>query len=838
MVTLALILLAEPILAQKGGRGGGGGGGGGGSRSQQSQPAPSAPKSQPAPSAPRSSPPSTPTNQGSAPARINTPSPSPQQQPRVSAPSPSSSSSPPAAFRSSGRQQTRIVTSSTPAAAAPSPQPGPVISGSKPENTRSPNRIVSGNTPVIVTTKKQVGESSQSSGRTVIAPNNPPSKERPGTDTSVQASGSSEKTQVSSGKTNRIGSIIGKEKQTTSDIEKQSSENLSNKTVSKENSRTDKPAIQNKPSAQEAEKQTRPSPIQNIGSKQAPANTTSRPDKSGDKTDRVSKIGGEKKSADAPVANSPAIAQEKTSRIGSIISKEKATGPDRERRSSANSTGSISVNKNEPSKSSAAAEKAAKPAAEAQNKVERLHRADSRQVPKTSGEQALPADKTVANKEAPAIDAIKQGRNREHRRSGSEKADENTRTETLQKPQGEGPRQEHIKPAGPRLTRRAEESRTDIINDNIINDVDGHGPRIRRSEHIGSSHVVYDDRPLQIAHSYHPEHEYIDRYDRICHRPIWPSYHYPVYYSCGPHRTFRDVYPYYHRKYIFVSLFGYWPIEYSYVRYYWYGYHPYIWHGYYPIPYEVQGDTYNYYTYNYYSNNDAGTAAQPGQSYTYNYYYDNYAGTTAQPSQEENYIRPVDSNTFADVREKLARQAKEPDQQTLADAYFEEGVKAFEVNDFNTAALKFANAIELAPDDMILPFAYTQALLANEQYTQAAEVLRAALAKVSPQKEGVFYPRGLYSNDDILFEQIDRLAEKARLYTFDADLQLLLGYQLLGIGKLDEAVEPLHNASQDLQNAAAATVLLNLLEKIKTDNASQNTIQSLDSARDSEPVEP
>jgi hypothetical protein len=274
------------------------------------------------------------------------------------------------------------------------------------------------------------------------------------------------------------------------------------------------------------------------------------------------------------------------------------------------------------------------------------------------------------------------------------------------------------------------------------------------------------------------------------------------------------------------------------MRYYWYGYHPYIWHGYYPIPYEVQGDTYNYYTYNYYSNNDTGTTAQPGQYYTYNYYYDNYDGTTAQPSQTENYITPVDSNTFADVREKLARQAQQPDQQTLTDTYFEEGVKAFEANDYTAAALKFANAIELAPDDMILPFAYAQVLLANEQYTQAAEVLRAALAKVSPQKEGVFYPRGLYSNDDILFEQIDRLAEKARLYTFDADLQLLLGYQLLGIGKLDEAVEPLHNAGQDLQNAAAATVLLNLLEKIKTDNASQNTIQSIDSAQDGEPVEP
>jgi hypothetical protein len=92
------------------------------------------------------------------------------------------------------------------------------------------------------------------------------------------------------------------------------------------------------------------------------------------------------------------------------------------------------------------------------------------------------------------------------------------------------------------------------------------------------------------------------------------------------------------------------------------------------------------------------------------------------------------------------------------------------------------------------------------------------LAKVRPEKEGVFYPRGLYPNEDVLLGQIDRLAEKAELFTFDADLQLLLGYQLLGIGEVDQAVEPLMYASKDLVNADAAAVLLELLEKIKTSN--------------------
>ena len=76
----------------------------------------------------------------------------------------------------------------------------------------------------------------------------------------------------------------------------------------------------------------------------------------------------------------------------------------------------------------------------------------------------------------------------------------------------------------------------------------------------------------------------------------------------------------------------------------------------------------------------------------------------------------------------------------------------------------------------------------------------------------------------MLLEQIDRLAEKAELYNFDADLQLLLGYQLLGIGQIDEALEPLLRASKDMKNADAAAILLRLLEKIKAeDSESENT---------------
>ena len=355
---------------------------------------------------------------------------------------------------------------------------------------------------------------------------------------------------------------------------------------------------------------------------------------------------------------------------------------------------------------------------------------------------------------------------------------------------------------GPRLKKIVPHDRTTIANNLHDQDKSG-GYRFAR---YGSRHVLYYDRPhaVEQPHRYTHTHMYVDWHDRICHRIIWPRYHFAVGYHWGPSWTLRYVYPYYLRKYVFVSIGGYWPIEYGYIRYYWYGYHPYYWCGYYPVAQQVQGDTYNY--------------------YTYNYYYDDDGAVVSEPSPAIGGIEPVKYATFADARQEVVQQAVEPSQPTAADHYFEEAVKAFEAGDYNTAAASFARAMEYAPDDMVLPFAYAQALLAGERYTEAAEVLRAALQKISPEKEGVFYPRGLYADDDVLAQQIDLLAKKAELYSYDADLQLLWGYQLLGIGEVDEALEPLSRAMQDLQNASAAKVLLDLAEKIRAANGNAETV--------------
>jgi tetratricopeptide (TPR) repeat protein len=319
--------------------------------------------------------------------------------------------------------------------------------------------------------------------------------------------------------------------------------------------------------------------------------------------------------------------------------------------------------------------------------------------------------------------------------------------------------------------------------------------------------VLYRDRPDMIRYDSHNVYTYRDRYDRLCHRIIWPRYYYPVYYSYGPYYGFQCVYPYYHRKYVFVSLGGYWPLGYNYLRYYWYNWHPYLWNGYYPIPREVDNSTYSYYTYNYFTDQNG-----------------NYADSAYYAGNANGLPYGIDAETYAKVQKRLAeQQAQEPSAQTRVDTLFDAGVKGFEAGDYAGAANQFAQAMELAPEDVILPYAYAQTLFASGQYSNAAQVLRAALAKVSPTDEGVFYPRGLYPDDDTLFEQIEDLLDKVEDYGFDADMQLLLGYNLLGIGETDYARAPLERAAQDARNARAAKVLLNLVEKLEAATVAQGS---------------
>jgi tetratricopeptide (TPR) repeat protein len=254
---------------------------------------------------------------------------------------------------------------------------------------------------------------------------------------------------------------------------------------------------------------------------------------------------------------------------------------------------------------------------------------------------------------------------------------------------------------------------------------------------------------------------------------------YPI--SYNPCYGLSYYYPRYHRKYIYVSLGGYWPSWYRHRRYYWYGCHPYYWYGTNVISEPYQDVTYN--TYNYYTNENG----------------------VSDYSLSDN---PQSVYTTEDILD-------EPEFESAADLCFSRAVELFESENYADAALQFREAISLSPDDIVLPFTYSQALFANGDYAHAASVLREAIRKIPEEELTVYYPRGLYQDEQTLTEQISLLEIAAAGEPFDADYQLLLGYQYLGIGQLDKAYPPLTEAAGSPANAATAGKLLELAAKLE-----------------------
>jgi hypothetical protein len=355
------------------------------------------------------------------------------------------------------------------------------------------------------------------------------------------------------------------------------------------------------------------------------------------------------------------------------------------------------------------------------------------------------------------------------------------------------------------VTRRSGSAMTKIINTKFRRDIGNRFRRpsvVRRIDKTGN-HRDRDHKSIRIVRRYPGR-----RSNRLFRHIIWRNYGYPVYYRHGPSVFVQYVRPAYHRKYVFVSFGTYWPVYYSSLRYYWYGLYPYSWYGCYPTAYGVSSDTYNYYTYN-----------------TYNYGSGSSEGYTN--SEYTGPLEGVDETTFEDVRQKLEQQRQQqPNEETLTDKFFEDGVTAFEQGDYDTAAKAFADAIALEPDDLILPFAYVQALFASEQYSRAADNLRSALEQMPAEEQGLFFPRGLYSDDEILFGQIDELQSKAETFTFDPDMSLLLSYQLVGVERNDEARQWLERAGQFEINEDSTVILFDLLNKLQeqSENTSENNL--------------
>ncbi|MHC4365012.1 MAG: tetratricopeptide repeat protein [Planctomycetota bacterium] len=232
-------------------------------------------------------------------------------------------------------------------------------------------------------------------------------------------------------------------------------------------------------------------------------------------------------------------------------------------------------------------------------------------------------------------------------------------------------------------------------------------------------------------------------------------------------------------------------------RYFAYFTFPYYWH-YYPY--------YDYYYYPYYRHRYPS------------YYYSDDRTYPTEPDADS----PVDeyepySDRFRDVRERMDEEEAQADaQQTGIDRHLDNIAEVFAAGDFDKALLLAKEAVDEEPDSAALRLLYSQTLFATEKHAYAAVVLRYALAQIQRQQQDLSYPIGFYPDESALNAQIDNLARKAKDNPDRADLQLLLGYQLLGVHKFDQAELPLQKARDDVINADAARMLIDVLQ-----NASQ-----------------
>jgi len=199
--------------------------------------------------------------------------------------------------------------------------------------------------------------------------------------------------------------------------------------------------------------------------------------------------------------------------------------------------------------------------------------------------------------------------------------------------------------------------------------------------------------------------------------------------------------------------------------------------------------------------------------YTYNYYYGDSGETSGAV---------LDSSQLNNAQQQFRATEAEPAPEGRADELFNDAVRAFENGSYDRAANLFADAMRIAGDDIVLPFAYSQALFADGQYVSAAQALRTAFENLPADKEDMFYPRGLYPDEETLTQQIDSLGTQVDSRAFDTDLQLLLGYHLVGIGQLDDAALHLQRAAGASENKPTVDKLLRLIERVQNQE-NQNT---------------
>ncbi|MFH1614442.1 MAG: hypothetical protein ABIG61_05085 [Planctomycetota bacterium] len=147
--------------------------------------------------------------------------------------------------------------------------------------------------------------------------------------------------------------------------------------------------------------------------------------------------------------------------------------------------------------------------------------------------------------------------------------------------------------------------------------------------------------------------------------------------------------------------------------------------------------------------------------------------------------------------------------------YLSEVGRLFDSGDFAEAVRKTRRATMFRPASTVLTFAYSQSLFAAGEYELSAVILWRVVNEASEKGLPVVFGHELYRDKSVLVKQINELAEKVDDNPKDTNLQLLLGYQLLGIGQVEQGRMVLKKVADSYVNGRAASALLGHAAQMK-----------------------
>jgi hypothetical protein len=201
----------------------------------------------------------------------------------------------------------------------------------------------------------------------------------------------------------------------------------------------------------------------------------------------------------------------------------------------------------------------------------------------------------------------------------------------------------------------------------------------------------------------------------------------------------------------------------------------------------------------------------------YEYHYYNPDGSYYSPA-----VQYISDESYRSQQQYEEQPAASIDNQ------LEKIAEAFASEDYFNAVYYSRRAVEQYPEDVPLKFVYAQSLMADNDYHRAAQALRQAIDAADIENEGVFFPFGIYPDNETLNIHIDKLKQKVRYEPSNTNYQLLLGYELLGIGNYDDATTALEKAKINLENEKYANILLDVIEKLKQTAKENENTESFD----------